>query len=210
MEAIVLISGGIDSATSLFLAKRKGYRNRALTIRIQDMAWGELRSATRLADAAGVEEHRFFSMPELRELGDFEAPARLAALPRTYIPMKNAIYYSVAAAFAEEVGAGRLVGGHNKDDAPVFEDTSERFFENLERALRAASSRLREQDFRIWRPLRNMGKAQVVGLASKLGVPLEMTWSCHRDGRTHCWKCEGCLQRERAFRDAGVADPLRA
>lgn len=210
MEAIVLLSGGIDSATSLYLAKRKGYLVRALTVRIRHMAGRELRSANRLADAAGVEEHRFFSLPELRELGDFDAPARLAALPRTYIPMKNAIYYSVAAAFAEEVGAGRLVGGHNKDDVSVFEDTSEQFFDNLEKALRAASSRLRKQDLRIWRPLRKMSKAQVVTLATKLGVPLEMSWSCHKDGRAHCWKCEGCIQRKRAFSEAGVPDPLRA
>jgi len=148
-------------------------------------------------------------MPELRELGDIAAPQRgLAALPPSYIPMKNAIYYGVAAAFAEEVGAARVIGGHNRDDRAVFEDTSGGFFAQMERALRAGSARLREVDFRISRPLREMSKAEVVALAVGLGVPLELTWCCHRAGSTHCGRCEGCAQRERAFSEAGVEDPL--
>ncbi len=210
MEVIVLLSGGIDSAACLYLSKKKGYSNRALTIRLHGTSWGELRAATRLSEAAGVEEHRLFPLPDLREMGDIGEQGRLAGLHPTYIPMKNSIYYSVAAAFAEEVGASRVVGGHNRDDMKIFEDTSERFFADLQRTLRAASVRLREQDFRIWRPLRKMSKAEVVALASRLGVPLEMTWSCHKEGRTHCWECEGCLHRELAFRKAGVMDPLRA
>jgi 7-cyano-7-deazaguanine synthase len=173
------------------------------------MAEGELRAARRLGEAAGVGDHRIFSMPELREVGDIGSLERLAGLPSTYIPMKNSIYYNVAAAFAEEVGASRVVGGHNRDDRAVFEDTSDEFFRNLQRTLRSGSARLREQDFRIWRPLRTMSKAEVVALASRLGVPLGDTWSCHRAGRTHCWECEGCLGRNRAFRQAGVTDPLR-
>ena len=143
-----------------------------------------MRAATRLAAAAGVEEHRFFSMPDLMEVGDIASPGRLADLLPTYIPMKNAIYYSVASAFAEEVGAERVIGGHNSDDRGVFEDTADGFFRGLQRALRTGSVRLREQDFRISRPLRTMKKSEVVALAAKLGVPLEMTWSCHR-GREH-------------------------
>jgi len=149
-------------------------------------------------------------MPELRELGDISVPGRLAAMPPTFIPMKNSIYYNVAAAFAEEVGASRVAGGHNREDRAVFEDTSDEFFRNLQRTLRSGSVRLREQDFRIWRPLRAMSKAEVVALASRLGVPLGDTWSCHRAGSAHCWECDGCLGRERAFREAAVVDPLRA
>jgi len=174
------------------------------------MASGELRAARRLGAAAGVEDHRFFSMPELREVGDIGPLERLSGLPSTYIPMKNSIYYNVAAAFAEEVGASRVAGGHNREDRAVFEDTSDEFFRNLQRTLRSGSVRLREQDFRIWRPLRAMSKAEVVALASRLGVPLEDTWSCHRAGSAHCWECDGCLGRERAFREAAVVDPLRA
>ncbi len=177
-------------------------------MRIHGTARGELVAAGRLAAASGAVEHRVFTMPDLMEAGDSGA-RRLAHLPPTYIPMKNSIFYSVAAAYAEEAGAALIVGGHNADDRGVFEDTSEEFFQSTERSLRAASARLRELDLRIWRPLSAMSKAEVVGLASKLSVPLELTWSCHRAGTTHCWECDGCRKRESAFRLAGVEDPLR-
>jgi 7-cyano-7-deazaguanine synthase len=172
------------------------------------MAEGEMEAAKRIARAAGVAEHRVVSIPQLRELSDMQSKRRLAGLPRTYIPMKNATYYSLAAAFAEETGSSFMVGGHNSDDLKLFEDTSDEFFANLQRALLAGSARLRERRTRIWRPLRRMPKVQVVSLAYKLGVPFEMTWSCHMEGGEHCWTCEGCLGRKRTFAAAGVVDPL--
>jgi 7-cyano-7-deazaguanine synthase len=172
------------------------------------MAEGEMEAAERIARAAGVAEHRVVSIPQLRELSDMQSKRWLAGLPRTYIPMKNATYYSLAAAFAEETGSSFIVGGHNSDDLRRFEDTSDEFFVNLQRALRAGSARLRERRTRIWRPLRRMPKVKVVSLAYRLGVPLEMTWSCHMEGSEHCWKCEGCVARKRSFIEAGVKDPL--
>jgi 7-cyano-7-deazaguanine synthase len=173
------------------------------------MAEGELRAARRIARAAAVKEHRFLPMPRLMELSDMEPTPMLAGLPPTYIPMKNAIFYSLAAAFAEETGASRIVGGHNRDDLRSFEDTSDGFFTQLQRAMRAGSTRLRERRVTIWRPLRKLSKVEVVSLANTLGVPLEMTWSCHLEGKNHCWKCVGCATRIRTFAAAGVVDPLR-
>lgn len=173
------------------------------------MAPGEERAARNIARAAGVREHRFVSLPQLMELSDMSAPARLAGLPASYIPMKNAIYYSLAAGYAEETGASRIVGGHNRDDLAVFEDTSDEFFIRLQGALLAGSARLRENKLRLWRPLRTMPKFRVVALAHDLGVPLELTWSCHKDGAKHCWKCDGCTARTASFARAGVSDPLR-
>ncbi len=204
----MLLSGGIDSATCLFLSKKKGNRNRALTIMLHGMAEGELRAATAIAQRAGVLEHRLFSVPELREVGDMRGPKRLAGMPKAYIPMKNAIYYSVAASFAEEVGATRLIGGHNRDDYGVYDDTSDRFFASMQVALREGSERLRAGRLSIWRPLRRLDKAAVVGMADRLGVPLELTWSCHEEGTEPCGRCAGCIQRKKAFEEAGIADPL--
>jgi 7-cyano-7-deazaguanine synthase len=172
------------------------------------MAEGEMKAARKIGKAAGVAEHRFVSMPQLRELSDMKRQGRLAGLPRTYIPMKNATYYSLAAAFAEETGSSFIVGGHNSDDLRFFEDTSDEFFAHLQKAIRAGSARLRERRVRIWRPLREMPKVKVVALAYRLGVPLEMTWSCHMEGSEHCWKCDGCIARKRSFAEAGVTDPL--
>jgi len=167
-----------------------------------------MKAAKRIASAAAVSEHRFVSIPQLRELSDMKSQGMLAGLPRTYIPMKNATYYSLAAAFAEETGSSFIVGGHNRDDLRFFEDTSNEFFVHLQKAIRAGSTRLRERRVRIWRPLSDMPKVKVVALAKRLGVPLELTWSCHMAGSEHCWKCDGCIARIRSFSEAGVIDPL--
>lgn len=173
------------------------------------MATGEIRAAKSIGKAAGIVEHRFVSLPELRELSDMRSAGRLTGLPPSYIPMKNAVYYSLAAAYAEETGASCIVGGHNRDDLAVFEDTSDGFFRQLQGTLRAGSSRLRNSKLRLWRPLRTMSKFEVVRLAHDIGVPLELTWSCHREGTRHCWRCEGCISRSRSFAQAGIPDPLR-
>jgi 7-cyano-7-deazaguanine synthase len=151
-------------------------------------------------------------IPELREAGDIAGSSELSkkAVPPTYIPMKNAIYYSLAAAFAEEKGSGCIIGGHNGEDRRVFEDTSEEFFASLQKTILASSPRLRRRGLKILRPLKDMSKPEVVALAARLGVPLELTWSCHRAGEEHCWRCDGCRRRTEAFEAAGVQDPLRS
>ena len=119
------------------------------------------------------------------------------------------MFYSLAASYAEEVGADYLVGGHNKDDLMIFRDTGTSFFELMESALRAGSELLSKKRMRILRPLQSRTKSQVVRLATSLGVPFELTWSCHLGGTEHCWNCRGCLGRINAFERAGILDPLR-
>jgi 7-cyano-7-deazaguanine synthase len=163
-----------------------------------------------MARRVGVLEHRFMRLPDLREAEDITGSTDLSSgkVPATYLPMKNAVYYSLAAAFAEEKGSDRIIGGHNADDKLLFEDTSEEFFASLQTTLLTASPRLRRRGLRISRPLKDMSKTEVVALAAKIRVPLELTWSCYRTGQEHCWVCEGCRLRIEAFRAAGVEDPL--
>ena len=171
----------------------------------------ELAAARRVGRAGGVVEHRFFGIPELKEAGDMRGakdPSWMA-VPKTYIPMKNAIYYSLAAGYAEEKSADLIIGGHNADDASVFEDTSEEFFADLRKMLYAASPRFRTNGLVILRPLSRLSKPQVVKLGAEVGVPFQLTWSCNRAGELHCWKCAGCEQRTKAFDAAGIKDPLR-
>jgi len=202
----VLLSGGIDSATALYLTRKTG-PVRAVSFEFHGIAQSELKSARAIAGHAGVLEHRIVRLPDLKEGGDIPG-FKLAGRPPSYIPLRNSVFYSLAASFAEEVDADAIVGGHNKDDEKVFEDVSSRFFAALQAALRAASPTLRRNRLRIVRPLRNLTKPEVIRLGVSLGVPLELTWSCHRDSAEHCWRCEGCLSRRRAFRVAGVPDPL--
>lgn len=154
-----------------------------------------------------MKEHRLVRLPDLREAGDIPGFNR-GLLPSTYIPLRNSIFYSFAASYAEEVSASSIVGGHNKDDEKVFEDVSSTFFDSLQKSLWTGSVALRRNRTSILRPLKELSKADVVRLASSKKVPLELTWSCHRNGDEHCWKCEGCHSRMRAFERAGVKDPL--
>ena len=202
----MLLSGGIDSATALYLSKRR-YAARALTFEYHGIADQELKAARAVAKRAGVLEHRTVRVPDLREAGDIPG-TRLHGLPSTYIPLRNAIFYSFAASYAEEVGAAAIVGGHNKDDEEVFEDVRPEFFRHLQRAMLASSARLRRRRLGIVRPLSEMSKAEVIREAASMGVPLGITWSCHRDGASHCWECPGCRARKEAFRRAGVPDPI--
>ncbi len=202
----MLLSGGIDSATALYLTKAKR-RVRAITFEYAGIAKKELDSAKAIGERAGVFEHRVVRLPDVKEASDIPGFS-LGRHPPTYIPMRNAVFYSLAASYAEETEADVLVGGHNKDDARVFDDVSARFYNSLQGALRASSPLLRRRKISIARPLSRRSKPEVVRLAASLGVPLEMTWSCHRDVSEHCWDCEGCLSRKRVFERAGVADPL--
>jgi len=202
----VLLSGGIDSATTLYLTK-KTRPVRALSFEFHGVAGSELRSARAIATIARVVEHRVVRLPDVREAADIPG-FELAGRPPSYIPLRNGVFYSLAASYAEEIGADTLVGGHNKDDEEVFPDVSTRFFAPLQTALRAASPTLRRNRLRIVRPLRGLTKPEVIKLGVSLGVPLERTWSCHADSKEHCWRCDGCLSRKRAFKEAGVIDPL--
>jgi 7-cyano-7-deazaguanine synthase len=201
----VLLSGGIDSATALYLTKAKR-RVRAITFEYAGIARREVDSAKAIGKA-GVVEHRVVRLPDMKEASEIPGFS-LGGRPPTYIPMRNAIFYSIAASYAEETEADIIVGGHNMDDRRVFEDVSARFFNSLQGAVRAASPVLRGRKFGIARPLSLMSKPEVVRLAASLGVPLDLTWSCHRDGREHCWACSGCLSRMRVFALAKVEDPL--
>ncbi len=183
-------------------------RVRAVTFLYHGVARGEVEASKAIAAKAGVEEHRFVRLPDIKEAADIGS-RRFAGLPRTYIPMRNSIFYSVAAGIAEEVGADLIVGGHNRDDRKIFVDAGPRFFGRLNQAMWAGSKILLSKRTKIVLPLASKSKVEVVKLADSLGVPLGLTWSCHRSGTTHCWKCEGCTSRMNAFENAGVPDPLR-
>ena len=181
---------------------------RAVTFRFDRIAAGELAAAAAIADKARVVEHRVVRLPDVREAGDIGTGQGFPGMPRTYIPMRNAIFYSHAAAIAEETGAGVIIGGHNRDDEAVFDDVSAPFFADLQGAFRWGSRALKKSRLSISRPLRLKSKPQVVRFAASLGVPFGLTWSCHREGTSHCGECGGCLARRDSFRAAGVRDPL--
>jgi 7-cyano-7-deazaguanine synthase len=202
----VLLSGGIDSATALYLTKKtEGVR--ALTFEYRGIAESELVAAKAIAHHAGVLEQRVVRLPDLREAGDIPG-FRPPGLPQTYIPLRNSIFYAFAASYAEETGAAIIIGGHNRDDTEIFADVSPTFFASLQEAFRSGSRILRKNRLEIVRPLKDMRKPEVIRLAASLGVPLQLTWSCHGDSQDHCWRCDGCRSRLSSFAKAGIVDPL--
>ena len=202
----MLLSGGVDSATALFLT-RVTQRVRALTFEYKGIARSEIAASKAIAFRAGVLEHRIVRLPDLKEVTDIPG-FRPSGLPPTYIPLRNSIFYGFAASYAEETGAESIVGGHNRDDLAVFADVSPEFFSSLQRAFWNGSRILWKNRLKIVRPLKRLRKPAVIRLGASLGVPFELTWSCHRDSEKHCWRCDGCVSRVRCFKEAGIADPL--
>lgn len=180
---------------------------RALTFLFRGVGKSEQKAAKEVGEEARVTEHRIVRLPDLRERAHIRG-VDFGGMPGTYVPMRNAMFYSWAAGYAEEVRAAAIYGGHNRDDLRVFPDVGEGFFEALQGLMSEGSPILRKSGTKIVRPLSSRSKTEVVRMASRLGVPLHLTWSCHRGGREHCWRCAGCRGRMTAFEGAGVADPI--
>lgn len=196
-SCIVLLSGGLDSAVALGWALRRFRQVRGLSFTFSGRAEPERRAARRVARAAGVGMEEI-EIPFLREAG-----RRHSGRPRGYIPARNLVFYSVALARAEALGAGSVVGGHTRSDPARFPDASPPFFRRLE----SLAARAGYPPVRIRTPLSRLDKAGVVRLGLRLRVPLALTWSCYRTRPTPCGRCPACRERADAFERCGVPDP---
>ncbi|GAB6945863.1 7-cyano-7-deazaguanine synthase [Vulcanisaeta sp. JCM 14467] len=211
-RAILLLSGGIDSAVALYLLKSRGYDVVALTINYPGRGERERESARELARLTNTRliEVDLPFMREVDELwnGEEERPSHLRSAHPSTIPARNAIIYAVAAHYAEILGIDTIVAGHNADDTKYFPDTSREFRRLISKALTIGTYIGRAKGLRVIAPLSRLSKTEVVRLGLKLGVPFEFTWSCHNNYDVPCGQCSGCLARKRAFDELGVKDPL--
>ncbi len=205
-KALVMLSGGLDSATCLYWAKDK-YDVSAITFNYFGRLENEKRATTRLADAAGVKVIEI-DVPFVREAADVGDGYAGADLKRAaYVPARNMMFYSIAAHHAEYFGARWIVGGHNMRDASFFKDASKEFIEKLNALFRETCLSCDGQAYQIILPLADMDRVRIIELARRLKVPIELTWSCHAEGERHCGKCYSCRQRLEAFSEIGVPDP---
>ncbi len=223
-RAVVLLSGGLDSATAAALARRDGYALYALTVRYGQVHAAELEAARRVAAALCVERHvelavdlRAFGGSSL--LGEGEIPKSppnhairpSRSVPSTYVPARNTILLSLALGWAEVVEADRIVIGVNAIDYSGYPDCRPEFlaaFEYL--AALATRGGVGGRVVRIWAPLVHLTKAGIIRLGGELNVDFALTHSCYDpapDGRP-CERCDSCRFRARGFAEAGVADPL--
>ena len=217
--AIVLLSGGLDSATTLYMAREKGYRCHCLIFDYGQRHNREVRSAVTLAKRAGC-DYKVMRL-EFPWKGSalldkkVNLPERAAkdiargGIPSTYVPARNTIFLSMAAGWAEAAGAGAVFIGANALDYSGYPDCRKDFFDAFRLALKKGTKAGRiSSGIKIATPLIRMSKAGIIRAGMELSVPYELTWSCYRGGKRPCGKCDSCLLRAKGFKEAGFKDPL--
>jgi len=219
LSAVVLLSGGLDSATTLAVAVADGCLCRALSFRYGQRHVVELEAAGRVARALGVVEHRIMDLP-LGELGGSALTDKSLAvpldrepsddIPATYVPARNTIFLAFALAYAEVTGSDAIYIGVNALDYSGYPDCRPEYVEAFQRLANLATKRAVEGSGpRIVAPLIEMAKADIIRTGTRLGVDYSLTVSCYSpdaQGRA-CGRCDSCRLRRKGFREAGVPDP---
>ena len=219
MNAVVLLSGGLDSYTAAAMAKADGFGLLALTVGYGQRHARELASARQVAQALGVERHLVLEI-DLRGIGGSALTSDAAVprdrdldatdIPSTYVPARNTIFLSLALGWAEVCGAADIVIGVNALDYSGYPDCRPEFiaaFESL--ANLATRAGVEGARFHIHTPLIAMTKADIIRRGVALGLDYALTHSCYDPVADRpCGRCDSCVLRARGFREAGVADPL--
>ncbi len=208
-RAIVLLSGGIDSAVALYWTIRKGYLAHALTFDYFQRSNKEIRAAKNIAGSANCEQ-TVFRLGFIKEVDDLKRIIRnkkLFEAPSAYIPARNVIFYGIAAYLAELSDCEVIVGGHNGDDAKLFRDSSPHFFDQFNKTVEIGLF-TGSRTGRTILPLSGLTKTDVIRLGSEMNVPFELTWSCQTSRNHPCGKCRSCKVRASSFKEVGIIDPL--
>lgn len=220
--AVVLLSGGLDSATTLAIARSLGFDLFALSFAYGQRHEIELAAARRVAEAVGVREHRIIPI-DLRSFGgsaltaDLPVPRnrrereREAEIPITYVPARNTIFLAYALGWAEVLGAQDLFMGVNAVDYSGYPDCRPEFVQAFERlANLATKAGVEGRSFRIHAPLVEMTKAEIIRRGLSLGVDYGLTHSCYDPDAAGapCGECDSCRIRLEAFAELGLADPV--
>jgi 7-cyano-7-deazaguanine synthase len=208
-KAVVLLSGGIDSATCLYLAKRNGFAPHCLIFDYGQRHQREIDSAKRLAREARA---KFvickISLPwKGSSLLDtsLKVPQRSRGIPSTYVPARNIIFLSFALSYAEVIKAKVIFIGANVRDFSGYPDCQPAFYRAFSEVIRTG---LKNKGIKVLTPLINKTKSEIIELGQRLGLPFELSWSCYHGGKRPCAVCDSCRFRTKGFRQAGLQDPL--
>jgi 7-cyano-7-deazaguanine synthase len=217
-EAIVLVSGGMDSCVCCAWARRQGW-----ALRLLHVGYGQRTEAREQRAFSDIAEH--FGVPPSRRmtasigylatiggssLTDTSLPVEPADLhragvPTTYVPFRNAHLLSIAVSWAEALGVGHVVIGAVHDDSSGYPDCRPEYYAAFNELVRVGTA---AGSMRVHTPLIAMSKDAIVRLGTELGAPLSLTWSCYRSADEACGECDSCALRLRAFARAGCADPI--
>src|ERR1700679_3627174 len=222
-RAVVLLSGGLDSATVLAIARSKGYELYALSFSYGQRHIWELQAAARVAESIGVLKHRTATI-DLRIFGgsaltdDIDVPkgrssdAMARGIPITYVPARNTIFLSFALAWAEVLGSSDIFIGVNALDYSGYPDCRPEFIEAFEKLANLATKAGVEgrQKLKVHTPLIALSKAEIIARGAELGVDYGLTSSCYDPSATGdpCGACDSCLLRRKGFAENGIDDPL--
>ncbi len=221
--AVVLLSGGLDSATTAAVARDRGYELYALSVDYGQRHTEELHAAARVAQSLGVTRHVVVKV-ELAQFGGsaltdkIEVPKGRSneqighGIPITYVPARNTVFLSLALAYAETLGAADIFVGVNAVDYSGYPDCRPEYLTAFERMANLATKAGVEGTlkFKIHAPLVEMTKAQIIKLGTRLGVDYSLTHSCYdpNSSGVACGRCDACLLRLKGFEEAGLTDPL--
>jgi 7-cyano-7-deazaguanine synthase len=204
-KCIVLLSGGIDSTTTLYYAKSKGYKCQALIFDYGQRHKREILSAIAVAKRAKVPYQvikiklpwkgsslldKNIKVPVRRIIG--------GKIPSTYVPGRNTIFLSFAISLSESIGADAIFIGANAVDFSGYPDCRPQYYKAFRKLIQKGTKAKR---IKIMTPLINMAKSQIIELGLKLGAPLFLTWSCYKGGKRPCGVCDSCRLREKGFRE---------
>jgi 7-cyano-7-deazaguanine synthase len=222
-RAVVLLSGGLDSSTTLAIAKREGFAVFALSVRYGQRHAREIAAAGRVAQAIGVQEHRVVDV-DLRAIGgsaltdaidvpkDRGLADMMRGVPATYVPARNSIFLALALGWAEVLGASEIFFGANVLDYSGYPDCRPEFIEAFEQMANLATrAGIEGARFRVHAPLLRMSKREIVVRAGELGLDLALTWSCYDPTAAGlaCGRCDACQLRRKGFAEAHVKDPAQ-
>jgi 7-cyano-7-deazaguanine synthase len=223
VKAVVLLSGGLDSATCLAIAKAEGFQTICLTVSYGQRHGVELEQARKVAQSCGADDFKLVTV-DLRSIGgsaltadlpipkDRDERTRSLGIPSTYVPARNTVFLALALGLAEVVGSTDLFIGLNAVDYSGYPDCRPEFIRAFETmANLATKAGVEGARFKIHAPLAGLSKAEIIRRGTVLGVNYALTHSCYDPdslGRA-CGRCDSCLIRRRGFQEAGIPDPTR-
>jgi 7-cyano-7-deazaguanine synthase len=220
-RAVILLSGGLDSATAAAIARAEGYELYALTVAYGQKHRVEIEAARRVARSIGVVRHIELALDlaglggsALTGAGSVPKDRDLAevGIPSTYVPARNTVFLSLALAWAESIGASDIVIGVNALDYSGYPDCRPAFVEAFERMANLATrAGIEGTRFRVHTPLIALSKGEIIRRGLALGVNYELTHSCYDpdEGGRPCGRCDSCVLRAKGFAECGVQDPGR-
>ncbi|MCU4175142.1 7-cyano-7-deazaguanine synthase QueC [Carboxylicivirga sp. N1Y90] len=216
-KAIVLLSGGLDSAVALYLAKQEAKEVHAISFDYGQRHDRELQAAKAIAEKAEVKSHQVVTL-KLDQWGGSSLTDKSMPLedgdvnrddiPVTYVPARNMVFLSVAASYAEAIDAQNIFIGVSEVDYSGYVDCRQEFIDSMEKAINLGTVMGAEKNrpIKIHAPFVNKTKAQEITLGMDLGVDFGLTWSCYRGDEKPCGTCDSCLLRAKAFTEAGYED----